>query len=70
MIAFCCHYLKGNFTDKFRRALAPDFWKVARAKTRAAYNAALTKLRAIKPEAASYLEAASPETWARAFFPS
>jgi hypothetical protein len=68
-IAFCCYHLKGNFTDKFGRALAPHFWKVARAKTRAAYDAALTELRTIKPEAAFYLEAASPETWATAFFP-
>jgi hypothetical protein len=40
MIAFCYHHLKGNFINKFWRALAPHFWKVARVKTRVAYNAA------------------------------
>ena len=68
MTAFCCHHLKGNFTEKFGRALAPAFWKVARAKTRAAYDAALVELREVKPEAAAYLEAADPESWAEALF--
>ena len=46
----------------------PDFWAVARAKTQATYDAALDKLWGKKAEAAAYLEAAEPETWAEALF--
>jgi hypothetical protein len=66
--AYCCHHLKGNFTDKFGRALAPLFWRIARARSKAAYDVAFEELYNIKPEAAAYLAAAEPKTWATAFF--
>ena len=68
VVAHCCHHLKENFTEKFGRALQPLFWAAARAKTRAAWDGALEKIRAKKPEAALYLEQAEPETWAEAWF--
>ena len=67
-IACCCRHLSENFSEKFGRGLLPAFWKVARAKARAAYNRQMEELRVIKPEAASYLQAASPDTWAAALF--
>jgi len=62
IIAFCYYYLKDNFIDKFGRALAPYFWKVARAKTRVVYNTTLVKLCTMKPKVASYLEATLSKT--------
>jgi len=68
VVAWCCHHLKNNFTEKFGRGLAPAFWKVARAKTRVAFDSAMEELRQVKPEAATYLEAQEPEKWAEALF--
>ena len=50
--AYCCYYLKGNFTKCFSQALAPNFQIVARVKTQATFNSALNKLREKKPKAA------------------
>ena len=66
--AHCCYHLKGNFTEKFGQAMAPDFWIIAHAKTWAAFDGALDKLREKKPKAAQYLETTEPETWAEVLF--
>ena len=66
--AHCCYHLKGNFTEKFGWAMAPDFWIITHMKTQAAFDGALNKLREKKPKAAQYLETAEPETWAAALF--
>jgi hypothetical protein len=68
MVAWCCHHLKENFTEKFGRRLAPLFWKAARAPTRVAFEAVLDSLRTEKPEAAAYLLASEPEKWAESMF--
>jgi hypothetical protein len=48
--------------------LAPLFWKVARARTQAAYEGALDELREKKAEAALYLEAQDLEKWVEYLF--
>ena len=68
VVAWCCHHLKENFTKKFGRALALLFWKVAQARTRAAYDGALNKLREKKAEAALYLESQELEKWVECLF--
>lgn len=61
MAAYCCHHLNENFIEKFGCSLAPQFWAVARAQTKAQYTVALQKLHEIKGAAATYLEQAHPE---------
>jgi hypothetical protein len=67
-VAWCCHHIKENFVALFGRGLAPEFWAIARAKTMPVYEEALEKLRRLKPEAATYFEAASPENWVEVLF--
>jgi hypothetical protein len=66
--AWCCYHLKTNFTKKFSRALAPLFWRIARAHTRAIYDAALHELQEQKADAAAYLKAQELEKWAECMF--
>ncbi|OBT60104.1 hypothetical protein VE03_10593 [Pseudogymnoascus sp. 23342-1-I1] len=68
IMAWCCHHIKENFVALFGRGLAPEFWAIARAKTTPVYEGALEKLRSLKPEAATYLEAASPKNWVEVLF--
>lgn len=51
----CCKHLCANFTDKYGRSLEAMFWKAARSKTEAGFDAALAKIAEVKAEAALYL---------------
>lgn len=67
--AHCCKHLKDNFQERFKRYLIPYFWKVAKAKIALAYQDSLQALREVPDQglaAATYLEAAEPETRATA----
>jgi hypothetical protein len=67
--AWCCHHIKENFTTKFGRGLAPEFWAIARARSAAAHKLAMQVLCEKKEDAANYLQAIDPALWCEAFFP-
>lgn len=68
VVAWCCHHLKENFTERFGRAMAPLFWQVARARSQAAYDKATEEIRGRKVEAATYLAAQDPSKWVEFLF--
>ena len=53
--AICCKHLCVNFSAVYGRSLEAFFWKAARARTPTAFDGALERLAAVKPDATEYL---------------
>ena len=68
--AYCCRHLKENFTKHFGQGLSALFWQAARARTPAAFEAALVKIGEVKKKAEEYLRNVDPQLWAESHFPS
>jgi hypothetical protein len=58
--AYCCWHLKENFTEKLGCSLVPAFWKAARLRTVALFEAALDEIAKVKSAAAQYLCNSNP----------
>ena len=62
--AMCCQHLADNVQTKYGIVARGHFWRIARARTEAWYEAALKELRVVSPSAVEYLSSIKVERWA------
>ena len=67
--AHCCKHLGDNVDKKWKKTYRNLFWDAAKAKTQAKSNIILNRIRATRPNCASYIEDIPPEQWAVYAFP-
>ena len=59
--AMCCQHLADNVQSKYGIIARGHFWRIARARTEARYEAALEELCLVSPSAVEYLSSIEVE---------
>jgi hypothetical protein len=67
--AFCCQHIAENIKCRFGQEASQKFWKIAYARSEAAFTTAMQELELFKPQAARYVAELPRVQYATAFFP-